>query len=53
MNAAMKKWNLKRGTGENKAIQRSADISDADWGDFVKKRNEIAGRFERMIGHQS
>ena len=51
MDAAMKKWNLQRG-GANNAIQRSTDISDADWGDFVKKRDEIAGRFERMIGHQ-
>jgi len=52
MNAAMNKYNLSRG-GTSGAIQRSTDISDADWGDFVTKRNEIAGRFERMIGHQS
>jgi len=50
MDAAMKKWNLKRG-GDKNAIQRSADISDKDWGDFVKKRNSIASRFEKMIGH--
>jgi hypothetical protein len=49
MNAAMNKYNLKRGTGENKAIQRSADISDTDWNSFVKKRDEIHNRFKRMI----
>ena len=50
MDAAMKKYNLKRG-GDKNAIQRSTDISDADWADFVKKRNQIASRFEKMIGH--
>jgi len=48
MDAAMNKYNLSRG-GTSGAIQRSADISDADWGDFVTKRNEIANRFGRMI----
>ena len=50
MDAAMNKYNLKRG-GDKNAIQRSTDISDADWAAFVKKRNQIAGRFEKMIGH--
>ena len=48
MDAAMKKWNLKRGGAKN-AIQRSATISDKDWGDFIKQRNSIVSRFKKMI----
>ena len=50
MDANMNKYGLKR-VGTN-AIQRSTDISDADWGNFVTKRNEIDTRFKRMIGWQ-
>ena len=48
MDANMNKYGLKR-VGTN-AIQRSTDISDADWNAFTKKRNEIDTRFKRMIG---
>jgi|TARA_R100000656_G_scaffold70577_1_gene53019 hypothetical protein len=48
MDAAMKKWNLKRGGAKN-AIQRSTDISDKDWDDFIKQRDSIISRFKKMI----
>jgi hypothetical protein len=48
MDANMNKYGLKR-VGTN-AIQRSTDISDADWDSFTKKRNEIDSRFKKMIG---
>jgi hypothetical protein len=48
MDANMNKYGLKR-VGTN-AIQRSTDISDADWNAFTTKRNEIDARFKKMIG---
>ena len=49
MNATMNKYGLSR--NDKNQIKRSSnvDITDTDWNDFIKKRNEIAARFEKMI----
>jgi hypothetical protein len=48
MDAAMRKAGLTR-VGNN-PIQRSTDISDADWNAFKLKRNKIAARHKKMVG---
>ena len=49
MNATMNKYGLSR--NDQNQIKRSSnvDITDTQWSDFLKKRNEIAARFEKMI----
>ena len=49
MNATMNKYGLSR--NDQNQIKRSSnvDITDTDWNNFIKKRNEIAARFEKMI----
>jgi len=51
----MNKYGLSRDatTGEIKRGSNTAGITDTQWGDFIKKRNQIVGRFEKMIDHQS
>ena len=51
MNAEMNKYGLSRDatSGEIKRGSNAAGITDTQWNDFIKKRNEIATRFERMI----
>ena len=53
MDAAMKKHGLSRGDDKKITRESNPNISDTDWDSFIKKRNQIAGRFERMIDHQS
>ena len=49
MNAAMNKYGLSRGEGGHIKRTSNTDITDTQWSDFIKKRNEIATRFGRMI----
>ena len=49
MDAAMKKYGLSR--NDKNQIKRSSNaaITNKQWSDFLKKRNSIAARFEKMI----
>ena len=51
MDDNMNKYGLSRDatSGEIKRGSNTAGITDTQWSDFLKKRNEIAGRFGRMI----